>query len=48
MVEIKTVSKLADEHRAHVHNYLKSKGYRLNLLANFGAHGKLQYERIVR
>ena len=27
---------------------LKATGYRLGLLVNFGAHGKLQYERIVR
>lgn len=48
IVEIKAVSKLADEHRAQVHNYLKSTGYRLGLLVNFGAHGELQHERIVR
>ena len=27
---------------------LKATGYRLGLLVNFGAHGKLLYERIVR
>jgi GxxExxY protein len=48
IVEIKAVSELNDEHRAQVHNYLKATGYRLGLLVNFGAHGKLQYERIVR
>jgi GxxExxY protein len=41
MVEIKAVSELTDEHRAQVHNYLKATGYRLGLLVNFGAHGKL-------
>ena len=46
--EIKAVRELADEHRAQVHNYLKSTGYRLGLLVNFGAHGELQHERIVR
>ena len=48
IVEIKAVSELTDDHRAQVHNYLKATGYRLGLLVNFGAHGKLQYERIVR
>ena len=48
ILEIKAVSELADEHRAQVHNYLKATGYRLGLLVNFGAHGRLQYERIVR
>ena len=48
MVEVKAVSELSDEHRAQVHNYLKATGYRLGLLVNFGSHGKLEYERIVR
>ncbi len=48
IVEIKAVSDLNDEHRCQVHNYLKATGYRLALLVNFGHHGKLQYERIVR
>jgi GxxExxY protein len=48
IVEIKAVSKLTDEHRAQVHNYLKATGYRLGLLVNFGSHGELQHERIVR
>jgi len=48
IVEIKAVSKLTDEHRAQVHNYLKATGLRLGLLVNFGHHPKLEYERIVR
>jgi GxxExxY protein len=48
IVEIKAASDLDDEHRSQVHNYLKATGYRLGLLVNFGAHGRLQYERIVR
>lgn len=47
IIEIKAVSGLIDEHRAQVHNYLKSTGYRLGLLVNFGHYPKLQYERIV-
>ena len=48
IVEIKAVSKLTDEHRSQVLNYLNATGYRLGLLVNFGAHGKLEWERIVR
>jgi GxxExxY protein len=48
VVEIKAVSALCDEHRAQLHNYLKSTGHRLGLLVNFGSVGKLEYERIVR
>lgn len=48
IVEIKAVSKLCDEHRAQVHNYLKASGFRLGLLINFGHHPKLEYERMVR
>jgi len=48
IMEIKAVSKLTDEHRAQVHNYLKATGHRLGLLVNFGHHPKLEWERIVR
>src|SRR5262245_32590859 len=36
IVEIKAISKLTDEHRAQVMNYLKATGYKLGLLNNFG------------
>jgi len=48
IVELKAVSKLTDEHRAQVHNYLKATGMQLGLLVNFGHYPKLEYERIVR
>jgi GxxExxY protein len=48
ILEIKAVSKLCDDHRAQVHNYLKATGYRLGLLVNFGHHFKVDWERIVR
>ena len=47
IVEIKAVSALTDEHRSQVLNYLNATGYKLGLLVNFGAHGKLEWERIV-
>ena len=47
IVEVKAVSKLANEHKAQVINYLKATGYKLGILVNFGAFQKLEYERIV-
>jgi GxxExxY protein len=48
ILEIKAVSKLVDEHRAQVLNYLAASNLRLGLLVNFGHHPKLEWERIVR
>jgi GxxExxY protein len=47
IIELKAVSKLLDEHRAQVHNYLRATGLRLGILANFAHYPKLEYERIV-
>ena len=47
IVEIKAVSKLADEHRAQVINYLNATGFQVALLINFGHYPKLEYERLV-
>jgi GxxExxY protein len=47
IVEVKAVSRLADEHRSQVLNYLNASGYKLGLLVNFGHHPKLEWERIV-
>lgn len=46
ILEIKAVSKLTDEHRAQVLNYLHATGYQLGLLVNFGHFPKVEYERI--
>jgi len=48
ILEIKAVSHLGPENRAQVHNYLKTTGYTLGLLVNFGHYPKVEYERIVR
>ncbi len=48
ILEIKAVSKLADEHRAQVHNYLKATGFQIGLLVNFGHYPKAEHERIIR
>ena len=47
IIEIKAVTKLADEHRAQVMNYLKATGFELGLLVNFGHFPKVEYDRIV-
>ena len=47
LVELKAVSKLADEHRAQVLNHLHTTGLRVGLLVNFGHHPLVEIERIV-
>ena len=48
ILEIKAVSRLTDEHRAQIHNFLKATYFRLGLLVNFCQHPKLIYERVFR
>jgi len=47
ILEPKSVSKLCDEHRAQLHNYLNATRYRLGLLVNFGHQPNREWERIV-
>ena len=47
IVEIKALSKIVDEHRAQILNYLNGSGFKLGLLINFGHNPKLEYERFV-
>jgi GxxExxY protein len=47
IVELKSVSKLTDEHRAQVQNYLHATGLRVGLLINFGHFPKIEHERFV-
>ena len=44
ILEIKAVSSILQEHRAQIRNYLHITGYRLGMLANFGAYPKMQVE----
>ena len=48
ILEIKAVTKLADDHRAQIHNYLKASGRRVGLLVNFGHFPLVEHERIIR
>ena len=47
LIEIKAVSKLTDEHRAQVQNYLNATGLRVGLLVNFGHSPGVEHERFV-
>jgi GxxExxY protein len=47
IVELKAVSKLVDEHRAQVQNYLNATKLRVGLLVNFGHFPKVEHERFV-
>lgn len=47
LVELKSVSKLTDEHRAQVQNYLHATGLKVALLVNFGHYPKVEHERYV-
>ena len=47
IVEIKSVKKLMEEHRAQTINYLKATGIQLGLLVNFSHHPKIEYERFI-
>jgi GxxExxY protein len=47
LIEIKAVSRIADEHRAQVINYLRASGLKLGFLVNFVSHPDLWYQRFV-
>ena len=45
LVELKAVSKITDEHRVPVQNYLNATGLRVGLLVNFGHFPLVEHER---
>jgi len=47
IVELKAVSRLADEHRAQIQNYLHATQLKVGLLVNFGHYPKVEHERFV-
>ena len=48
LVELKTLDKLTGRDEAQVLNYLKASKLSVGLLINFGAHGKLEWRRLVK
>ncbi len=46
ILELKTVEKITDIHRAQALNYLKATGLKLAVILNFGTKS-LEYERLV-
>lgn len=47
ILELKAVKELDDSHRSQVYNYLKTTGFKLGLLINFGKYDEIQIERKV-
>ena len=47
LVEIKAINCLTGHDEAQLLNYLKATGLTVGLLVNFGAHGRLQWKRLV-
>ncbi|MFA5264750.1 MAG: GxxExxY protein [Opitutaceae bacterium] len=47
ILELKSASQLAPEHRAQLQNYLRLSHHRVGLLVNFGHYPGLQFDRIV-
>jgi GxxExxY protein len=48
IIEIKAVSKINDQHKAQLLNYLTATGYKLGLLVNFNSFPKAEIIRMVR
>jgi GxxExxY protein len=47
IVELKAVKELSEDHRAQIHNYLRTSGFRLGLLVNFSHVPRVEIERII-
>jgi len=48
ILELKTATALADEHRAQLLSYLHATSFELGLLVNFGQYPRSEYERIAK
>ena len=48
IIEIKAVSKITNQHKAQLMNYLSATGFRLGLLVNFHSFPKAEIIRIIR
>lgn len=47
IVEIKALDRLSGKEEAQILNYLKTTGYKVGVLINFGSHPKLEWRRFV-
>jgi len=47
LLELKATSKLTNDHRGQILNYLNATKFQLGLLINFGGFPRLEYERFV-
>ena len=47
LVELKAMDRLSGREEAQLINYLKSSGLSVGVLINFGAHGKLEWRRLI-
>ena len=48
IVELKALDRLTPREESQLLNYLKATGIQVGVLINFGAHGKLEWKRMVR
>jgi GxxExxY protein len=48
IIEIKAVTRISNEHKAQIFNYLAATGLRLGLLVNFCSYPKAEVTRIIR
>ena len=48
IIELKAVSKITDQHKAQLMNYMAATGFKLGLLVNFNSYPKTEIIRIVR
>lgn len=48
IIELKSVSKINDQHKAQLMNYLTATGFKLGLLVNFNSYPKSEIIRMVR
>jgi GxxExxY protein len=47
LIELKAMDRLTGREEAQLINYLKAAGLPVGLLINFGAHGKLEWRRLI-
>jgi len=48
IIELKAITKISNQHKAQLMNYLAATGYRLGLLVNFSSYPKAEIIRMVR